>query len=39
MLRANSARAAQALPRVLALLSPQQAPAPPAAAPSGGDQP
>ena len=41
MLRANSARAAQALPRVLALLSPQPAPAPapPAAAPSGGEQP
>ena len=39
-LRANSARAAQALPRVLALLSPQPVSAPaPATAPSGGEQP
>ena len=40
-LRANSARAAQALPRVLELLSPQpaSAPVPPAAAPSSGGLP
>ncbi len=39
-LRANSARAAQALPRVLALLSPQPVSAQaPATAPSGGEQP
>ena len=40
-LRANSARAAQALPRVLALLTPQPVPAqaPPPAAPYGGKRP
>ena len=41
-LRANSARAAQALPKILALLSPPPVTAPaqtPAAAPLGGEQP
>ena len=41
-LRANSARAAQALPQILALLSPPPVSAPaqaPAAAPLGGEQP
>ncbi len=41
-LRANSARAAQALPRILALLSPSPVSAPaqaPAVAPFGGEQP